>query len=100
MEKLKQVKTVWKWSKEAQQVFDTLKECFLNPSMLLVPNKTKPFILETNTSFEAWRAVLRQYDHNGELKACSYLSKAFNLAKKNYQIYNWELLAIVQALKT
>ena len=100
MEKLKQVKTVWKWSKEAQQVFDTLKECFLNPSMLLVPNKTKPFILEINASLEVWGAVLKQYDHNGELKACSYLLKAFNPAKRNYQIYDRELLAIVQALKT
>ena len=67
--------------------------------MLLVPNKTKPFILETDASLEAWGAVLRQYDYNGELKACSYLLKAFNPAKKNYQIYNQELLAIVQALK-
>ena len=84
MEKLKQVKTVWKWSKEAQQVFDILKEHFSNLSMLLVPNKTKPFILETNASLEVWGAVLKQYDHNGELKACSYLSKVFNPAKKNY----------------
>ena len=68
--------------------------------MLLVPNKTKPFILETDASLEVWRAVLRQYDHNGELKAYSYLSKAFNPAKRNYQIYDQELLAIVRALKT
>ena len=95
LEKLKQVKAVWEWSKEAQQAFDTLKECFSNPSMLLVPDKTKPFILETDASLEAWGAVLRQYDHNGELKACSYLSKAFNPAERNYQIYDRELLAIV-----
>ena len=99
MEKLKQVKAIWEWSKEAQQAFDTLKERFSNPSMLLVPDKTKPFILETDASLKAWGVVLRQYDHNGELKTCSYLSKAFNLAEKNYQIYNRELLAIVQALK-
>ena len=68
--------------------------------MLLVPNKTKPFILETDTFFEAWEAVLRQYDHNGELKAYSYLLKAFNLAERNYQIYDQKLLVIVQAFKT
>ena len=70
MEKLKQVKAIWEWSKEAQQAFDTLKECFSNPSILLVPDKTKPFILETNTSLEVWGVVLRQYNHNRELKAC------------------------------
>ena len=84
MEKLKQVKAIWEWSKEAQQAFDTLKERFSNPSMLLVPNKTKPFILETNTYLKIWGAVLRQYDHYEELKACSYLLKAFNLAERNY----------------
>ena len=58
--------------------------------MLLVPDKTKPFILKTDTSLKVWGVVLRQYNHNGELKACSYLSKAFNSAEKNYQIYNRE----------
>ena len=67
--------------------------------MLLVPNKIKPFILETDASLKMWGAVLRQYDYNEELKACSYLSKAFNLAKRNYQIYDQELLAIVWALE-
>ena len=95
MEKLKQVKAVWEWSKEAQQAFVTLKECFSNLSILLVSNKTKPFILKTDASFKAWGAVLRQSDYNGELKACSYLSKAFNPAERNYQIYDRELLAIV-----
>ena len=56
--------------------------------MLLVPNKTKPFILETDASLKMWGAVLKQYDYNEELKICSYLSKAFNSTEKNYQIYN------------
>ena len=56
--------------------------------MLLVPNKTKLFILETDASLKAWGVVLRQYNYNGELKACSYLSKAFNPAERNYQIYD------------
>ena len=56
--------------------------------MLLVPDKTKPFILETDASLKAWGVVLRQYNYNEELKVCSYLSKVFNLAEKNYQIYD------------
>ena len=63
--------------------------------MLLVPDKTKPFILETNASLKAWEVVLRQYDHNREFKIYSYLSKAFNPAERNYQIYDQELLTIV-----
>ena len=72
-----------------------LKEHFLNLSILLIPNKIKPFILETDVSLKAWEAVLKQYNHNRELKAYSYLSKAFNSAERNYQIYDQELLAIV-----
>ena len=56
--------------------------------MLLVPDKTKPFILETDISFEVWEVVLRQYDYNKELKVYFYLSKTFNPAERNYQIYN------------
>ena len=56
--------------------------------MLLVPDKTKPFILETCTSLKVWGAILRQYDYNRELKIYFYLLKAFNLAKRNYQIYD------------
>ena len=63
--------------------------------MLLVPNKTKPFILKTDISPKVWEVVLRQYDYNREFKVYSYLSKAFNLAERNYQIYDWKLLAIV-----
>ena len=63
--------------------------------MLLVPDKTKPFILETCIFLKVWRAVLRQYDYNRELKIYFYLLKAFNLVKRNYQIYDQELLAIV-----
>ena len=56
--------------------------------MLLVSDNIKPFILETDISLEVWGAVLRQYDYNKELKVYFYLSKAFNPAEKNYQIYN------------
>ena len=52
LEKLKQVKAIWEWSKEAQQAFDILKERFSNLLMLLVPNKTKLFILETDASLK------------------------------------------------
>ena len=56
--------------------------------MLLVPDKTKLFILETDISLKVWRAVLKQYDYNKELKVYFYLLKAFNPAERNYQIYN------------
>ena len=40
-----------------------------------------------------------QEDTNGDLRPCGYISKSFNQAEKNYQIYDRELLAIIRALK-
>ena len=58
-------------------------------------DKTKPFILETDASKVASGAVLQQYDNNGDLHPCGYLSKAFTPIEQWYQIYDRELLAIV-----
>uniref|UniRef100_A0A0W0FEH4 Reverse transcriptase domain-containing protein n=1 Tax=Moniliophthora roreri TaxID=221103 RepID=A0A0W0FEH4_MONRR len=44
-------------------------------------------------------AVLRQKGPDGELHPCGYISHAFTLTERNYEIYDRELLAIVNALK-
>lgn len=75
-----------------------LKWKFQERPILLIPDKTKPFILETDASEVASGAVLRQYDANGDLKPCRFLSKSFSPTKQQYQIYNRELLAIIHAL--
>lgn len=63
-----------------------------------MPDKTKPFILETDASKVASGAVLRQYDDNGLLQPCGFISKAFSPTEQCYQIYDRELLAIIRAL--
>lgn len=64
----------------------------------MIPDRTKPFILETDASEVASGAVLRQYDSNGDLKPCGFISKAFSPTEQRYQIYDRELLAIICAL--
>ena len=44
-------------------------------------------------------AVLSQY-HNRVLHPVAFISKVFNPAECNYEIYNKELLAIVRAFKS
>ena len=44
--------------------------------------------------------MLLQTDANGEWHPCSYLSQSFSSTKRNYNIYDRELLAIIQALKS
>jgi hypothetical protein len=64
------------------------------------PNKAKPFFLETDASKHATGAVLMQHDLNGDLKPCGFISKALAPPKKNYQIYDREMLAVFRGFKT
>ena len=44
-------------------------------------------------------AVLTQLDSNCDRHPVSFISKTFLLAERNYEIYDWELLAIIRALE-
>ena len=52
----------------------------------------------TDASLLAAGAVLMQTDDNGDHHPCAYFSKTFALAEQNYDIYDWELLAVILAL--
>jgi len=64
-----------------------------------MPDQTKPFQIETDASKYATGAVLTQLDLNGDRHPISFISKTFSLAEQNYEIYDRELLAIIQALE-
>ena len=67
--------------------------------MLHLPNVDRPFIVMTDASLLASGGILMQRDGNGDLHPCAYLSQTFSPAKQNYDIYDWELLAIIHALE-
>ena len=52
----------------------------------------------TDASLLATGAVLMQTDDNGDHHPCAYFPKTFTLAERNYNIYDWELLAVILAL--
>ena len=53
----------------------------------------------TNASLTASRGILMQRDPNGDLHPCTYHSATFSPTKRNYDIYDRELLTVIQALK-
>ena len=65
-----------------------------------MPDPSKLFVIESDTSKVATGAVLRQKDGNGNWHPCSYISHSFNATQQNYKIYDRELLGIVRALET
>lgn len=70
----------WKWTQFEQMAFDALRQRFISAPVLLMPDKNKPFSIESDASKFATGAVLRQRDSNGDLHPCAYLSKSFDEA--------------------
>jgi hypothetical protein len=55
--------------------------------------------LETNASGYAYGAVLSQPHDDNRLHPVGFLSKSMSPAKRNYDIYDKELLVVVKALQ-
>jgi RNase H-like domain found in reverse transcriptase len=67
--------------------------------MLMMPDHSKPFQIESDALKYAFGAVLTQTDINGDRHLVAFLSKTFTDTECRYEIYDRELLGIVQALK-
>ena len=89
----------FEWTEECQRAFDDLKKQFTEEPVLMMPDQTRPFQIETDASKYATGAVLTQLDSNGDRHPISFISKTFSPAERNYEIYDRELLAIIQALE-
>ena len=87
------------WGKDQDNAFIKLKETFLSALVIKMPDTTKPFFVMTDTSLMALGGVLMQKDSNGDLHPWAYHSATFSPAEQNYNIYNRELLTVIQALK-
>ncbi|ESK87968.1 hypothetical protein Moror_10843, partial [Moniliophthora roreri MCA 2997] len=88
----------FEWTTTCQIAFNLLKKKILSELVLLMPDMDQPFIIEVDASKWATGAVLRQQGTDGEWHPCGYLSKLLSPMEQNYEIYDWELLAIVRAL--
>lgn len=55
-------------------------------------------ILEADTSNEALGGMVSQYDDDGILDPCPFHSCKFTSVERNYEIYNKEMLAIVECM--
>lgn len=91
--------TPWIWGEKEQKAFDQLKQALVSSPMLATPDNSKPYVVHTDASGYAVGATLSQRDEHGDLKPVAYMSKKMNSAQLNYAVHEWELLAVIEALK-
>lgn len=67
--------------------------------VLMCLNHDRPFTLEVDTSQFTLGAVLSQCNDQGKLQLVGYYSKTLIPAKRNYDVYDQELLTLVCSLE-
>jgi len=71
----------------ARWLFEKIKQCLMNPPVLMPPVPGKPLILYMTVLDESMECVLGQHDESGRKeRAIYYLSKKFTLCEMNYSL--------------
>lgn len=81
------------WNEEATVAFEQLKQRMLQAPILVMPNFTRNFVVETDASGYGIGAVLSQEGH-----PIAYFSKVLGVRARLKSIYEKELMAIVLAV--
>ena len=87
------------WGPEQESAFETIKQKFRQDVILQHFDWDKPARLETDASDRGTGGILLQPDKNGNWKPVAFFSRKMSPAESNYEIYDKELLAIVQAFE-
>jgi len=90
-------KKEWKWEEEHQQAFVELKDKITSQPALSLLKREGKFRVETDASGHTIEGVLSQ-EQDRKWKPIAFLSRTMQPAERNYEIYDKELLAIVEAL--
>ena len=88
------------WTPKAQAAFENLKKAFTTAPILRHFDQSRPAIIETDASDYAEGGVLSQLGDDGELHPCAFFSRKFKDAEINYEIYDKEMMAIVDCMET
>jgi hypothetical protein len=90
----------FEWIAHKQRAFEKIKEAVTSAPVLVLPDHDQPFRIEANGSRFATGAVLSQLSsEDNKWHLVAFLSKSLNEVKRNYQIHDTEMLAIIRALE-
>jgi reverse transcriptase-like protein len=105
----------WHWGTEQMKAFKTLKTLMCCRPVLVQPNFNKHFYLQTDASAYGMGAILSQVagsdpsdpdtncnlppkNSKPKLHPVTYYSATFTPTERNYNIYEWKLLAVMKLL--
>ena len=91
--------TKWNWEERQQKVFEKLKKRFTIELVLVTPNLDKEMRVEVDVSDFSMGGVLSMKCKDKRWRPVAYISKLLNKARRNYEIHNKEMLAIIRCLE-
>ena len=89
----------WEWTEKEEKAFQELKEQFTKKLVLVAPDIDKKMRMEVDASDYVMGGVLSMECKDGLWKPVAFLSKLLNEMKRNYEIHDKEMLAIVRGLE-
>nr|GEZ35259.1 hypothetical protein [Tanacetum cinerariifolium] len=84
----------YKWGKEEEEAFRTLKRKLCSAPILALPEGTEDFVVYCDASLKSYRAVLMQRE-----KVIAYASRQLKFHEENYTTHDLELGAVVFAFR-
>lgn len=88
---------LWHWGEEEQRAFDKLKQLFGTTPVLALYDSNRETCIEVASGY-ATGGVLMQKQDDDKWHPVAFQSHAMDPAQRNYEIYNKEMLAIIEAL--
>ena len=76
-----------------------MKERFTTELVLLIPDLDREMRVEADVSDFAMNGVLLMKCEDKKWRPVAYISKLLNEVKRNYEIHNKEILAIIKCLE-
>jgi len=87
------------WGEKQEDAFQGLKKVFTTKPILVAPDLDKEMRVEADASEYATGGVLSMRCEDNKWRPVGFISKSFNEAERNYEIHDWEILAIIRSLE-
>jgi len=90
----------WDWTEKQKEAFKKLKEKFTKEPVLAALDLDKKMRMKVDASDYATGGVLSVECEDGLWRPVVFLSKSLNETKRNYEIHDKEMLAIIRELES